>query len=257
MSQFSTLSVRERKMQAAALCHEVHGGANGVTMDLGKKLSTPKDIMLEELSLLSNRGSRLFKMRQRRSEKYTFESIQNEANALFNNENQANAENSENKGVASKTPPNTPDPRNPANPEDIAPGYGGPLTNIPPERFNATAMPKSYHSPWEEAIINDPTLADTLKVHMPVPELKVELPDYKSFNRVATPFGGFEKAPRGITFKLPEMDLNAPQYPELQDHSAKRPTFNRTAQGWISEGTPLILPTVSLEPFEIPESDDL
>ena len=56
----------------------------GDAMDLGKKLSTPKDIMLEELSLLSNRGSRLFKMRQRRSEKYTFESIQNEANALLN-----------------------------------------------------------------------------------------------------------------------------------------------------------------------------
>lgn len=52
-------------------------------MDLGKKLSIPKDIMLEELSLLSNRGSRLFKMRQRRSEKYTFESIQNEANTLL------------------------------------------------------------------------------------------------------------------------------------------------------------------------------
>ncbi|XP_050964858.1 myozenin-2b isoform X2 [Labeo rohita] len=226
-------------------------------MDLGKKLSTPKDIMLEELSLLSNRGSRLFKMRQRRSEKYTFESIQNEANAMFNSENQANAENSENKGLASKTPPNTPDPRNPANPENIAPGYGGPLTNIPPEKFNATAMPKSYHSPWEEAIINDPTLADTLKVQMPVPEPKPELPDYKSFNRVATPFGGFEKAPRGITFKLPEVDLNAPRYPELQDSTAKRPTFNRIAQGWISDGTPLILPTVSLEPFEIPESDDL
>uniref|UniRef100_A0A673HMP4 Myozenin 2b n=1 Tax=Sinocyclocheilus rhinocerous TaxID=307959 RepID=A0A673HMP4_9TELE len=84
MSQFSSLSVRERTKQAAALCYEVHGGANGVTMDLGKKLSTPKDIMLEELSLLSNRGSRLFKMRRRRSEKYTFESIQNEANAMFN-----------------------------------------------------------------------------------------------------------------------------------------------------------------------------
>lgn len=52
-------------------------------MDLGKKLSVPKDIMLEELSLLSNRGSRLFKMRQRRSEKYTFESIQNDANMLL------------------------------------------------------------------------------------------------------------------------------------------------------------------------------
>lgn len=53
-------------------------------MDLGKKLSTPQDIMLEELSLLSNRGSRLFKMRQRRSDKYTYESIQNEANAQLN-----------------------------------------------------------------------------------------------------------------------------------------------------------------------------
>lgn len=77
------------------------------------------------------------------------------------------------------------------------------------------------------------------------------------FCRVATPFGGFDKAPRGITFKLPEVNLNAPRYPELQDHTSKRPTFNRTAQGWISEGLPVILPTVSLEPFEIPESEDL
>lgn len=53
-------------------------------MDLGKKVSVPKDIMLEELSLASNRGSRLFKMRQRRSEKYTFESIQNETNSQLN-----------------------------------------------------------------------------------------------------------------------------------------------------------------------------
>ncbi|XP_017578224.1 myozenin-2b isoform X1 [Pygocentrus nattereri] len=251
MSRFSTLSVRERKMQAAAICHEVHGGANGDTMDLGKKLSTPKDIMLEELSLLSNRGSRLFKMRQRRSEKYTFESIQNEANALLNSEVQTNAENAENKS------PSTPDTRNAANPEEIAPGYGGPLKNVPPERFNTTALPKSYHSPWEEAIISDPVLADTLKLKMPVPEPRGEMPDYKSFNRVATPYGGFEKAPRGITFKIPEIDLNPPRYPELQDPASKRPTFNRTAQGWISDGVPLILPSVPLEPPEIPESDDL
>ncbi|KAI4882948.1 hypothetical protein NFI96_015879 [Prochilodus magdalenae] len=254
MSRFSTLSARERKMQAAAICREVHGGANGDTMDLGKKLSTPKDIMLEELSLLSNRGSRLFKMRQRRSEKYTFESIQNEANTVLNSEDQTNAENAETK---SKTPPNTPDTRNAANPEQIAPGYGGPLKDVPPERFNATALPKSYHSPWEEAIINDPALADTLQLRMPVPEPRSDMPDYKSFNRVATPFGGFEKAPRGITFKIPEIDLNPPRYPELQDPAVKRPTFNRTAQGWISDGVPLILPTVPLEPPEIPESDDL
>lgn len=53
-------------------------------MDLGKKVSVPKDIMLEELSLTSNRGSRLFKMRQKRSEKYTFESVQNENNTQPN-----------------------------------------------------------------------------------------------------------------------------------------------------------------------------
>lgn len=75
--------------------------------------------------------------------------------------------------------------------------------------------------------------------------------------RVATPYGGFEKAPRGITFKLPEVDLNPPQYQELSDPQAKRPTFNRTAQGWISEGTHLILPTITLESFSVPESDDL
>ncbi|XP_036373022.1 myozenin-2-like isoform X1 [Megalops cyprinoides] len=261
MSRFSTMSTKERKMQAAAICREVQG-SNGDTMDLGKKLSTPKDIMLEELSLLSNRGSRLFKMRQRRSEKYTFESIQNEANMQLNNgvqaQNNGTAESkAEGNGLDAKTPPNTPDPRSPPNPDTIAPGYGGPLKDVPPEKFNTTAVPKSYHSPWEQAIINDPALADTLQLRMPVPEPRPEGPEYKSFNRVATPFGGFEKAPRGITFKLPELDLNPPKYPELQDPTAKRPTFNRTAQGWISDGVPLILPTVSLEPAEIPESDDL
>lgn len=55
-----------------------------VEMDLGKKMSVPKDIMLEELSFASNRGSRLFKMRQRRSEKYTFESTLNENNKQLN-----------------------------------------------------------------------------------------------------------------------------------------------------------------------------
>ncbi|XP_067106339.1 myozenin-2b isoform X1 [Osmerus mordax] len=254
MSQYCTMPTRERKMHAAAICREVQGGdANGDTMDLGKKLSTPKDIMLEELSLLSNRGSRLFKMRQRRSEKYTFESIQNETNMQLNND----LENTEITEDGGKTPPNTPALGNPPNPENIAPGYGGPLQDVPAEKFNSTAVPKSYHSPWEQAIIDDPALAETLNLKMPAPEPRPEGPDYKSFNRVATPFGGFDKAPRGITFKLPELDLNAPKYPELQDPGIKRPTFNRTALGWISDGSPIILPTVPLEPMIIPESDDL
>ncbi|KAM6940609.1 myozenin-2b [Xenentodon cancila] len=213
-------------------------------MDLGKKLSTPKDIMLEELSLLSNRGSRLFKMRQRRSEKYTFESIQNEANALLNND----ILNQNTHTVEIKVEP--PAHGNTANAENTASG-------TTEEKSNSTAMHKSYHSPWEEAILRDPDLAETVKPRMPEPEPRADLPEYKSFNRVATPYGGFCKAPRGITFKLPETDLNPPQYPELSDPGIKRPTFNRTAQGWISEGTHLILPTITLEPVNAPESDDL
>ncbi|XP_061102754.1 myozenin-2b isoform X2 [Conger conger] len=227
-------------------------------MDLGKKLCTPKDIMLEELSLLSNRGSRLFKMRQRRSDKYTFESIRNDANVQLNNDVPAeNGTAGEANDAEAKTPPNTPDMRNSADPESIAPGYGEPLKDIPSEKFNTTAVPKSYHSPWELEIISDPALAETLNAKMPAAEAKAEGPDYKSFNRVATPFGGFDKAPRGITFKLPEVDLNPPKYPELQDPAAKRPSFNRTAQGWISDGLPLTLPGTGLEPAEVPESDDL
>ncbi|KAJ0033778.1 hypothetical protein NQD34_000885 [Periophthalmus magnuspinnatus] len=243
MSQFCTMSDSERKKRAAAICREVHG-TNGDTIDLGKKLSTPKDIMLEELSLLSNRGSRLFKMRQRRSDKYTFESIQNEANALLNNDiidmNTHTVEISV----------GAPDQQNTTNPEVT-------VSASATEKLNATASHKSYHSPWEEAILSDPDLAETLKVGMPVPNPRSELPEYKCFNRVATPFGGFEKAPRGITFKLPELDLNPPKYPELQDPGLRRPTFNRTAQGWISEGTHLIVPTITLEPPTVPESDDL
>ncbi|TMS01937.1 Synaptopodin-2 [Larimichthys crocea] len=66
MSQFSTMTTREKKIQAAAICREIQGQEDA-EMDLGKKVSVPKDIMLEELSFASNRGSRLFKMRQRRS----------------------------------------------------------------------------------------------------------------------------------------------------------------------------------------------
>ena len=57
------------------------------------------------------------------------------------------------------------------------------MKDIPPEKFNITAVPKSYHSPWEQAIISDPTLADTLITHLPDPEPQPDLPGFKSFNR--------------------------------------------------------------------------
>lgn len=155
------------------------------------------------------------------------------------------------------------------------------LTDATAEKLNSSTMPKSYHSPWDQEILSDPNLAESLKLSMPPPDPRPDLPEYKCFNRwgnyevlcdtvqqrtmftlivnnrVATPFGGFEKAPRAITFKLPEVNLNPPSYPELQEPGIKRPTFNRTAQGWISEGTHYILPTITLEPMKVPESDDL
>uniref|UniRef100_A0A3B3ZFY9 Myozenin 1a n=1 Tax=Periophthalmus magnuspinnatus TaxID=409849 RepID=A0A3B3ZFY9_9GOBI len=42
-------------------------------LDLGVKVRTPKDIMLEELSLMKNRGSKMFKMRQKRVEQFIYE----------------------------------------------------------------------------------------------------------------------------------------------------------------------------------------
>lgn len=242
MSQFCAMPAGERKKRAAAICREVHG-SDEYTMDLGKKHSTPKDIMLEELSLLSNRGSRLFKMRQRRSEKYTFESIQNEANAQLNASSQNDVGPENVFTVEIKVDP---------------PADGDEAQSVPDaEKVNSSTMPKSYHSPWDQEILSDPNLAESIQLKMPPLDPRADLPEYRSFNRVATPFGGFEKAPRAITFKLPEVNLNPPSYPELQEPGVKRPTFNRSAQGWISEGTHYILPTVTLEPMKVPESDDL
>lgn len=48
-----------------------------VGLNLGKKMSVPKDIMMEELNLSSNRGSRMFQERQKRAERFTLENAVN------------------------------------------------------------------------------------------------------------------------------------------------------------------------------------
>ncbi|TXL69073.1 hypothetical protein D9O29_24090, partial [Pantoea vagans] len=80
--------------------------------------------------------------------------------------------------------------------------------------------------------MSDPTLADTLITHMPEPEPRPDLPGYKSFNRVATPFGGFSNAPRPAPIKPIQVEA-LPDFPELQgDTTVNRPSFNRSALGW-------------------------
>ncbi|XP_018615099.1 myozenin-2-like [Scleropages formosus] len=268
MSHFTMMSSQQRKMQAAAICREVQGSNDGA-LDVGRKVSAPKEIMLEELSLSSNRGSRLFKMRQRRSEKYTFESVQSEdgvrtQNGIAPQTQHAEDGKSDTNSTAVGQLPKTaldPEPGTAPDPENIAPGYGGPLKDVPPEKFNSTAVPRSYCSPWDQALLSDPILADTLLTRFPVLEPRSEIPEYKSFNRVATPFGGFDKAPRIPAHKPAQTDLlpdiGVSPCPEVQDTAGVRPTFNRTAMGWIADTAPPIMPTVILEPMLIPESDEL
>nr|XP_033793950.1 myozenin-2 [Geotrypetes seraphini] len=245
---------KERKKQALAIMKEVHGTDD---MDFGKKISIPKDIMIEELSVLTNKGSQLFKKRQRRSEKYTFENFSYDSKMHMSH--QGTVEDGKMKGgleAGQLTPPNTPDPRNPPNPDSIAPGYSGPLKEIPCERFNTTAMPKYYQSPWQEAIANDPELLEAFYAMMPKAEQQALLPDYRSFNRAAIPFGGFEKASRLVTYKVPEFNfrlLMDPSLSMLVNPLYARRSFNRTAQGWLS---PLIILSQPLS-TTAPETEDL
>lgn len=60
-----------------------------VGLNLGKKMSVPKDIMMEELNLSANRGSRMFQQRQKRAERFTLE---NAANGVDNASNVRNRE---------------------------------------------------------------------------------------------------------------------------------------------------------------------
>lgn len=58
-------------------------------------------------------------------------------------------------------------------------GYSGPLKEIPPEKFNVTAIPKGYCSPWQELLGGkDKTVHGENQLPMrPSPW------DFRSFNR--------------------------------------------------------------------------
>ncbi|XP_075705860.1 myozenin-2 [Rhinoderma darwinii] len=256
---------KERRAQASAIMREIQGTESD-DFDLGRKISVPREIMLEELSLFNNRGARLFKRRQRRSDKYTFENFpyemkpQTNQNQVNQNGKTEDTSTESAQQIGPQTPPNTPDPKNPPNPENIAPGYTGPLQEIPPEKFNETAVPKYYMSPWQEAIVNEPDLLEALYPRLPTPGNKLEAPDYRSFNRAATPFGGFENASKMITFKIPEFDLpsmNNLIFDMSIDPLRTRKSFNRTPQGWTSENPHIIVSSDIIFNPDVPESDDL
>ncbi|XP_023804949.1 myozenin-1 isoform X1 [Oryzias latipes] len=184
-------------------------------LDLGTKIKTPKDLMLEELSLLKNKGSKMFQMRQQRVERFivTNENLQNLQNLLM-------------------SPPVPPKPEKPK--EEIVD------QSVDEEAEKAKRRKeyvRTYVSPWERAMKDNEELRATLKPSMPGPiKDHPEMPTYKSFNRMAIPFGGFNKASKLLTFELPELNTANEELeplPTLQADIRSRPSFNRTPIGWV------------------------
>ncbi|XP_074530103.1 myozenin-2-like isoform X1 [Halichoeres trimaculatus] len=239
---------KQRMMQAKALSKEARGGG----LNLGKKVSVPKDVMMEELNLPSNRGSRMFQERQRRAEKYTLENapgasydphcvyLESAPPPQIILEPQAGKENQAfsirgkhslvmnlQKTVAKK-----------GSPEVLAPGYSGPLKEIPKEKFNTTVIPKSYCSPWTEALRGNEELLNSLNVQLPEFPQRLEPANYRCFNRSAMPFGGAMSSKRVI----PLMSFEAVEPQNLPsvalDRMCRRPNFNRAPKGWGSEYSP-------------------
>jgi len=100
---------------------------------------------------------------------------------------------------------------------------------------------KMYMSPWEKAMKGDEALTATLKTVMAIPDEKVDLRMYKSFNRTAMPFGGYEKANALLKFQLPDIEAAKaePEPPTVYQSEIRcRPSFNRTPIGWVGNNEP-------------------
>uniref|UniRef100_A0A8C1RIW2 Uncharacterized protein n=1 Tax=Cyprinus carpio TaxID=7962 RepID=A0A8C1RIW2_CYPCA len=152
-------------------------------LNLGKKISVPQDLMMEELNLLSNRGSIMFTVeniaQRQLSVRHLTNAMQGEKGSdcftseIYINQPGRNSLVTTLKHTVAKN----------GIPSVLAPGYGGPLKEVPPEKFNVTVIPKSYQSPWEEKPIDNETLLASINTHLPEPPYKLTPANYKCFNR--------------------------------------------------------------------------
>ncbi|NXE04010.1 MYOZ3 protein, partial [Lophotis ruficrista] len=214
-------------------------------LDLGKKMSTPQDLMIEELSLRNNRGSKLFQERQKRMQRFVFEypsgygrrgggsspcplTLSPQAGEDAGGQQSFHSE----LHVAASPhggPPEVPKKTEKVlqmskilNPDALAPGYSGPLKEVPPEKFNITAIPKGYRSPWQELLGDKGSAAHGENQ----PPVRPPPWDFRSFNRTPAPF---DKALLSDPFSVPAMELDHLSILEVISH---RPNFNRVPQGW-------------------------
>ncbi|NXB12791.1 MYOZ1 protein, partial [Cnemophilus loriae] len=251
-------------------------------LNLGKKISIPRDVMLEELSLLTNKGSKMFKLRQLRVEKFIYE---NNPDAFTDNSvdhfqkfippgghygedghgyahgrmvggmpaGQHGSSMQQHSGV-----PPRPGSRGGARDSEgqhagKSSGSGGeggdgtdkgkllylPLFTDGKSGDKKVTIFKTYISPWERAMGISPEDKSQFTTDLLSYSPKADFPHYKSFNRTAMPYGGYEKAAKRMTFKVPQFDI-CPLLPEslmiYNQNFSKRPSFNRTPIPWMPSG---------------------
>uniref|UniRef100_A0A3B4WKC8 Myozenin 3a n=1 Tax=Seriola lalandi dorsalis TaxID=1841481 RepID=A0A3B4WKC8_SERLL len=223
------------------------------TSSILQLLPVPKDVMMEELNLPSNRGSRMFQERQKRVERYTLENAQTELHvknwwsaplikcvAVFgefiNSQNPNFVPSGPSRGHSS--PANHPRATgrkgkpgflHPCSKEGLLflLGYSGPLKGVPHEKFNTTVIPKSYCSPWSEALGNNEELLNILNTQLPELPQTLQPASYRCFNsKRVIPVMSFEAVE---SQNLPSI---AP------DRMCQRPNFNRAPRGWGADYSP-------------------
>uniref|UniRef100_H3CPT0 Myozenin 1 n=1 Tax=Tetraodon nigroviridis TaxID=99883 RepID=H3CPT0_TETNG len=269
--------LNKRKKAPKIITDLAHVTQDASEFDLGKKIKTPKEIMLEELSLMKNRGSKMFKMRQQRVEKFIYENNPD----LFTSESMDNLQKfvpslggqmggqminvgghsfskeaghmnfvGLHRGGGHPVPPHKAwEQKGGGNREKTGKGEGGgaavPTMDVivaGGRSDGKTKYPqaKTYVSPWEKAMKGDKELIATLKTSMPGPLSKKDIPKWKSFNRCAMPYGGFEKANQFMKFQLPKPAPKLDPEPAMvyQHDAACRPSFNRTPIGWVGSSEP-------------------
>ncbi|XP_069055660.1 myozenin-3 [Pleurodeles waltl] len=273
---------RQQKNRALAIVREItgRGMSTNVQLDLGKKVSTPQDVMMEELSLQNNRGSLMYQKRQKRVDRFILEypdstrpagkhlTTAQIASAAGGSAGTAGPElvdgytdgapGKENYRAEVYVPPSgrRAPPTAPKklikslqkmasqNPGAIAPGYSGPLMEVPPEKFNVTAIPKSYRSPWCEELDNHGyAVTANVPVDLPEPSPNSLDVEHRSFNRAPIPFGGSTPRQRMVLLPLFEEPSPQPEPPSSLELMGKRRSFNQAPRGWNMKN--------------IPESDDL
>uniref|UniRef100_A0A671F2C0 Myozenin 3 n=1 Tax=Rhinolophus ferrumequinum TaxID=59479 RepID=A0A671F2C0_RHIFE len=200
-------------------------------LDLGKKLSVPQDLMMEELSLRKQQEDPpLPEEATPRAEIHLeLAASQRAREGLAARRQQARpCPGCQRPGGELRLPlhtfhtsPGVPEDAQPAasqaervrSASALAPGYAEPLKSVPPEKFNHTVIPKGYRSPWQDFISYRDYQSDG-RSHTPRPPV---------------PFGGAlvgETMPRAGTPFVPEL-ISGLELLRL------RPNFNRVAQGWV------------------------